>query len=75
MRAGALDHMVAISYARQLEQGRKGLVMAVRGGVYTTVPIEICASGHKPVDAAELYDADAYPSRVRHPYGKSLFLY
>lgn len=82
MRAGApdaLDRMVAISYAnlaiRQVEQGRRGLMMALRNGVYTTVPIDTCTSGQKRVDVNELYDAEAYRPRVRDPLGKPLFLY
>ncbi|MGD9536777.1 MAG: 6-phosphofructokinase [Alphaproteobacteria bacterium] len=82
MRAGApdaLDRMVAISYANlameHLERGQSGLMMALRNGVYSTVPIEICTSGQKRVDIAELYDSKAYRPRVRHALGKPLFLY
>jgi 6-phosphofructokinase 1 len=82
MRAGtpdALDRMVAISYAnlaiQHLEQGRDGLMMALRNGVYSTVPIETCTTGQKRVDVSELYDRDAYRPRVRQSLGKPLFLY
>lgn len=82
MRAGApdaLDRMVALSYAnlaiRQVEQGQTGLMMALRNGVYTTVPIDTCTSGQKRVDVGELYDVGAYRPRVRAPLGKPLFLY
>lgn len=82
MRAGApdaLDRMVAISYAnlaiRQIEQKKTGLMMALRNGVYATVPVDTCTSGQKRVDVAELYDSEGYRPRVHHPLGKPLFLY
>jgi ATP-dependent phosphofructokinase / diphosphate-dependent phosphofructokinase len=82
MRAGppdALDRMVATAYAslaiELIEQGRNGLMVAVRKGVYTTVPVETCVSGKKRVDVADLYDPEAYRPRLRHVMGKPLFLY
>ena len=51
------------------------LMMALRNGVYSTVPIDTCTSGQKRVDVAELYDSEAYRPRVRHSLGKPLFLY
>lgn len=82
MRAGApdaLDRMAAISYANLaielIAAGKRGLMVAVQKGVYTSVPVDTCISGKKRVDVGELYDPDAYRPRLRHVAGKPLFLY
>ncbi|MGE0664956.1 MAG: 6-phosphofructokinase [Sphingomonadales bacterium] len=82
MRAGApdaLDRMVASAYGagavQQLAQGRSGLMMAIRDGNYTTVPVDTCIQGKKRVDVAELYDADQYRPVIRQVEGKPMFLY
>lgn len=82
MRSGApdsLDRMVATSYGslavQQLSRSETGVMVALRGGTYTTVPIETCTSGVKRVDVDELYDAEQYRPRVRHLLGKPMFLY
>jgi ATP-dependent phosphofructokinase / diphosphate-dependent phosphofructokinase len=82
MRAGApdsLDRMVAISYGNlavdQLLQGHSGRMVALQNGQYTTVPADTCTQGLKRVDVEELYDAENYRPRVKHPLGKPMFLY
>jgi ATP-dependent phosphofructokinase / diphosphate-dependent phosphofructokinase len=82
MRAGApdsLDRMVAISYGNlavdQLLQGHSGRMVALQNGQYTTVPADTCTQGVKRVDVEELYDAENYRPRVKHPLGKPMFLY
>jgi len=82
MRSGSpdsLDRMVALSYGtlavQQLAQGYGGVMVALRDGNYTTVPIETCISGVKRVDVDELYDKDQYRAQVHHLLGKPMFLY
>jgi 6-phosphofructokinase 1 len=82
MRAGApdaVDRMVAVSYAnmaiQHLEEGQTGVMMALRGGVYGSVPIDTCVSGQKRVDVAEFYDSKFYRPRIRQVRGKPFFLY
>jgi 6-phosphofructokinase 1 len=82
MRAGApdsLDRMVAICYGNlavdQLLQGHSGRMVALQNGQYTTVPVDTCVQGVKRVDVEELYDAENYRPRVKHPLGKPMFLY
>jgi 6-phosphofructokinase 1 len=82
MRSGApdsLDLMVATNYAVMaaglaLEESH-GRMVALRGGTYTHVPIEVTREGVKRVDVDELYDRDNYLPKVRHVLGKPMFLY
>lgn len=80
MRAGApnsLDRMVAANYGQlavqKLAQGENGLMMAVRDGKYTTVPIETCVSGLKRVHVDDYYDSTEYRPKIRDVLGKALF--
>lgn len=82
MRAGApdsLDRMVGSSYGllavQQLEQQRTGVMVALRGGTYTTVPVDTAISGVKRVDVDELYDVERYRPRINNMLGKPMFLY
>ena len=82
MRSGApdsLDRMVAVSFGtlavQKLQEGATGVMLALRDGSYTTVPIETCTSGTKRVDIAEFYDSSHYKPRIRHVLGKPMFLY
>lgn len=82
MRAGApdaLDRMVAMAYGRMavqlLQEGERGLMMALLDGNYTTVPIETCVQGIKRVDVDELYDVEAYRPIIRQICDKPMFLY
>ena len=82
MRAGApdaLDHMVGFSYGSlavdRALSGHTGEMVALRDGVYTTVPLDDITKGLKRVDVAELYDSQGYRPRVQHLIGKPMFLY
>ena len=82
MRAGspdALDKLVGSSFGamavQHLADGQTGRMMALNGGVYTSVPIETCVSGTRRVDVAELYDTDAYRPDIRTIAGKRMFMY
>ncbi|HEX2981278.1 MAG TPA: 6-phosphofructokinase [Anaerolineaceae bacterium] len=81
MRSGApdsLDRMVAMSYgtlAMQLiRRGETGKMVALHGGKYTTVPIEMIMTGKKRVDVPSYYDIEHYKPRVRDFMGVPMFL-
>ena len=72
MRSGApdgLDGLVASSYGhlavQQLEQGINGVMMAIREGKYSTVPVDTCTKGEKRVPVEDYYDREAYRPRIR----------
>jgi 6-phosphofructokinase len=81
MRSGvpdSLDLMVAENYANMamtlVERGVSNLLVALRNGRYTTVPISTIAEGVKRVNVGELYDAVEYRPKVRHVEGQPMFL-
>jgi hypothetical protein len=76
MRSGApdsLDLMVAFNYAHMamdmILKGQSGRMVALRGGVYTDIPISMIMQGRKVVDVGELYDIDQYRPKIRHVAG------
>lgn len=80
MRSGppdSLDRMVALQFAsmatRNIEQGRSGLMSALSGGRYVSVPLEELAGGVKRVDL-DLYDAKEYRPDIRAVEGLPMFL-
>lgn len=82
MRSGApdsLDRMVAMSYGNlALElalRGQSGMMVGLRDGVYTNVPIETIGESVKRVDVNELYDPHEYRPKIQHLMGKPMFLY
>ncbi|GMQ85231.1 MAG: 6-phosphofructokinase [Acidimicrobiia bacterium] len=82
MRSGppdSLDLMVATNYATMATnlamQGSRGRMVALDGGSYTHIPLEVTGEGIKRVDVDELYDADAYLPKVRRVLDKPMFLY
>ena len=82
MRAGApdaLDRMVGFNYGAMavqlLDEGKSGLMMAIQGGKYTTVPGDTCIKGERRVNVPEMYDAENYRPRIRSMAGKPMFLY
>lgn len=82
MRSGrpdSLDLMVATNYAVMAVdlalEGSSGRMVALRSGVYTSVPVSVTGEGAKRVDIGELYDEDNYRPVVRHVGGKPMFLY
>jgi 6-phosphofructokinase len=81
MRSGApdsLDLMVAFNYAHMamdmVLKGQSGRMVALRGGVYTDIPISMIMQGRKVVDVGELYDIERYKPKVRHVAGMPMFL-
>jgi ATP-dependent phosphofructokinase / diphosphate-dependent phosphofructokinase len=82
MRSGppdALDRMVAISYANLAAElalrKETGQMVALRNGVYTTVPLDLIGTGVRRVDVAQLYDTETYRPKVAHLVNKPMFLY
>jgi ATP-dependent phosphofructokinase / diphosphate-dependent phosphofructokinase len=81
MRSGApdsLDRMVAMSYGhlaiQLIRRGEVGKMVALHGGKYTTVPIDMIMAGKKRVDVPSFYDMDVYKPRVRDFMGVPMFL-
>jgi len=82
MRSGvpdSLDLMVAMNYANLaitlLNRGDTGRMVALRAGIYTSVPLSEVRQGSRRVDIEELYDAETYRPKVRRMDGKPMFLY
>jgi 6-phosphofructokinase 1 len=81
MRSGApdsLDRMVAMSYgnlAMQLiRRNDTGKMVALHGGKYTTVPVEMVLAGKKRVDVPAYYDIENYRPRIKDFMGVPMFL-
>ena len=81
MRSGVpdfLDLMVAFNYAHMamdmVLKGQSGRMVALRGGVYTDIPISMIMQGRKTVDVGELYDIEEYKPKIRHVAGMPMFL-
>jgi 6-phosphofructokinase 1 len=82
MRSGApdaLDLMVAVNYAvmtlNLIDRDASGRMVALRDGMYTSVPIETIGLGVKRVDVDALYDAKTYRPLIREVDDKPMFLY
>ena len=81
MRSGApdsLDRMVAMSYGhlaiQLIKRNEFGKMVALHGGKYTTVPMEMIMAGKKRVDVPSYYDMENYKPRVRDFMGVPMFL-
>ncbi|NLG97889.1 MAG: phosphofructokinase [Chloroflexi bacterium] len=81
MRSGApdsLDRMVAMSFgnlAMQLiRRGETGKMVALHGGKYTTVPVEMVLAGTKRVNVPAYYDIENYKPRIKDFMGVPMFL-
>ena len=81
MRSGApdsLDRMVAMSFGNLVVQlirrNETGKMVALHGGKYTTVPIDIIMTGKKRVDVPSFYDVEAYRPKVHDFMGVPMFL-
>jgi 6-phosphofructokinase 1 len=81
MRSGApdsLDRMVAMSFgnlAMQLiRRGETGKMVALHGGKYSTVPIDMIMAGKKRVDVPAFYDIENYRPKIRDFMGVPMFL-
>lgn len=81
MRSGApdsLDRMVAMSFGnlgiQLIRRNDTGKMVALHGGKYTTVPVEMVLAGKKRVDVAGYYDIEQYKPRVKDFMGVPMFL-
>lgn len=81
MRSGApdsLDRMVAMSYgnlaSQLIRRGETGKMVALHGGKYTTVPVDMIMAGKKRVDVPSYYDSERYIPRVKDFMGVPMFL-
>jgi ATP-dependent phosphofructokinase / diphosphate-dependent phosphofructokinase len=81
MRSGApdsLDRMVAMSYGhlaiQLIQRGDYGKMVALHGGKYTTVPVEMILAGKKRVDVPSFYDIENYRPKIRDFMGVPMFL-
>jgi ATP-dependent phosphofructokinase / diphosphate-dependent phosphofructokinase len=81
MRSGApdsLDRMVAMSYGhlaiQLIRRGEVGKMVALHGGKYTTVPIEMIQAGKKRVDVPSYYDIENFKPRIHDFMGVPMFL-
>lgn len=81
MRSGApdsLDRMVAMSFGnlavQLIKRNETGKLVALHGGKYTTVPINMVLAGKKRVDVPSFYDIDFYIPKIRDFMGIPMFL-
>jgi len=81
MRSGApdsLDRMVAMSFGNLVSQLLKrketGKLVALHGGKYTTVPIDMVLAGRKRVDVPAFYDIEQYKPKIKDFMGVPMFL-
>jgi 6-phosphofructokinase 1 len=81
MRSGApdsLDRMVAMSYGnlavQLIRRNETGKMVALHGGKYTTVPMEMVLAGKKRVDVTSYYDIENYRPKIRDFMGVPMFL-
>jgi 6-phosphofructokinase 1 len=81
MRSGApdsLDRMVAMSYGnlavQLINRNETGKLVALHGGKYTTVPINMVLAGQKRVDVPSFYDIEQYKPKIRDFMGIPMFL-
>jgi 6-phosphofructokinase len=81
MRSGApdsLDRMVAMSFGhlaiQLIKRNEYGKMVALHGGKYTTVPVDMILAGKKRVDVPSFYDIENYRPRVKDFMGVPMFL-
>jgi len=81
IRSGApdsLDRMVGMAYgttATQLiKKNDTGKLVALQGGKYTTVPLDMVISGKKHADVDSYYDKENYLPKVKEFLGHPMFL-
>jgi len=82
MRSGApdsLDQLVANNFgslaADLLRRGDSGKMVAVVGGRYTAVPVEVGGEQKKRVDVDHFYDIENYRPKVAEVMGMPMFLH
>jgi 6-phosphofructokinase len=74
----ALDSIVPMAFGNLaldlVEKGRSGLLVAVRNGVYDTVPVDAVVGTKKDVDVEEFYNTERLRPRYKSFSGKPLFI-
>lgn len=82
MRSGtpdSLDQLVATNYgslaADLMRRGEAGKMIAVVGGRYAAIPIEVGGQGSKRVDVDRFYDVENYRPKVADVMGMPMFLH
>lgn len=82
MRSGApdsLDLMVGANYAtlavELIKNNASNQMVALRNGIYTSIPIDTIMTGLKRVDIDEMYDVENYVPRLKTALHKPMFLY
>jgi len=81
LRAGppdAMDLMVGKNFGTMtvqlLDEGKRGLMMAIEDGCYRTQPADISTKGRRLVDVDMFYDPDQYRARIKRVEGLPMFL-
>jgi len=81
LRAGApdaMDLMVGKNFGTMavqlLDEGKRGLMMAIEDGRYRTQPADISTKGRRLVDVDMFYDPDQYRARIKRVEGLPMFL-
>lgn len=81
LRSGSpdfVDRMVAITFAGMamdaIEEGKSGLMTAIRSGCYTMAPIPDPKLGPRRVDVATMYNTERYRPRYDHKLDLPIFL-
>ncbi len=62
---------LALQLIRRREMGK---MVALHGGKYTTVPVDMVLAGKKRVDVPAYYDIENYRPKVRDFMGVPMFL-
>ena len=74
----SLDRMVGMAYGTTatnlIKKNDTGKLVALHGGKYTTVPLEMVISGKKHADIASYYDKENYLPKVKEFLGHPMFL-
>jgi 6-phosphofructokinase 1 len=74
----ALDSIVPMAYGNLaldlILEGRSGLLVAVRNGVYSTVPVEVVVGSKKVVDVDLFYSTERYRPKYTTFGSKPLFI-
>lgn len=81
MRSGApdsLDRMVALSFGtlavQLIRRKETGKMVALHGGKYTIVPVDMVLAGRKRVDVPAFYDIENYRPKIHDFMGVPMFL-
>ena len=74
----ALDSIVPMAFGNLaldlVQQGKSGLLVAVRNGVYEPVPIDLVVGASKVVDVEQFYATDRLRPKFTEFAGKPLFI-